>query len=273
MTPLNKVSFGLFSLITIAIIFLMFPVVLCPMMWAFFALGICAQFIVMKEFTSIGRGLTVVLFLLVAFRIYFGFTTDFSISAPDSLALKFLIFAGLYGAGTILMLNWRNIQKYTQYLSLAVALCSGYSGYAIVNEVYYEAYVRFQTTHPDSIALNNFESKDNLREIEKMYKKLAKPEDKGMVYHAGTHTVNGYFYTVVLSDGSGKNMPPLFTVEKKDSDTVQISKLTFRYEPDLRYGFIRYEIFAPKGKIVLDKDTAKAALKEYFEHTEEIMKR
>ncbi len=272
MTILNKISFGLFSLITAAILFMMFPVVICPMMWMLFIVGLIAQFVPLKPIAIVLRIATVLLFLFVAFRIYNGFTTDFSISAPDSLALKFAIFAGLYLAATITMYVSEKIQKYTQYLSFILAFGAGYHGYTLVQEVYYEAFTRFKTEHPDCIALNNFESKDYLYKLESIYGN-AKSKSNGMVFHSTSELIDGYFYRIVLSDGSEKNMIPIFSVEKSNSDTVVVSSIMFRYEKDLRYGFIHYRTFLPEEKDILNKDSAQAVLDEYFTGLEDMMKK
>lgn len=270
MTTLNKISFALFSIITAIILFTLFPMIICPVMWMLFLVAIIAQCVPLKPLALILRVLTVLLLLFVAFRIYYNFTNDFKINPPQNLAYSFAIFAGIYLLGTITMYVSKNIQKYTQYLSIVLAGAAGYQGYTLVTEMYSEVHNDFKKEHPEYIVLDNIESKRYLHTIDTIYVN-SKSASNGFVSHQTSKPIDGYSYRIMFSNGSMKGSIPIFSVEKS-KDTVAVSKIMFRYENDSRYGFIHYETFLPTEKVVTDEDSAQIVLNQYFHDIGTIMK-
>lgn len=269
---LSKIAFAAIGAV---LIFMLFPVVLCPVMWMLFVIGLITQLLWSGPGFLMGRMYTVFLFLLVAFRIHMGYVTDFTISTPDSMAIKFLLVAILYGIGSaILFFETPLFKKYLAYLAFMLSLGTGYVSYQIVQEAYYEAFHRFQDNNPDCIALNNFESRDYKEKITLYYDSInGSNENKyGMVSHSTTKPINGKNYTFLISNGSAKNTPPIFSIEESDSNNVPIAKIMFRYNPDFNYGFLRYELLNPKDTVILNKDSAQAYIKQQLARVMQISK-
>lgn len=259
---LSKIAFAAIGAL---LIIMLFPVILCPVMWMLFIIGLIAQIPWGGPAFLMGRLYTVFLLLLVAFRIHMGYVTDFTISTPDTLAMKFLIIAIVYGLGTVILYFENQVfKKYLVYLAFLFSVGTGFVAYQLVQETYYEAYHRFQDNNPDCIALNNFESRDYKEQIEAYYDSIngGKENKYGMVSHTTSTPVNGKHYTFLISNGSAKNTPPIFSIEESDTSNAPIAKIMFRYNTDFNYGFLRYELLNPKDTVILDKDAAMHYIKQ-----------
>ncbi|MEI8224093.1 MAG: hypothetical protein WCG20_03150 [bacterium] len=271
----RNLSLVAFAAVGILLIIMLFPVVLCPMMWMLFVIGLIAQVPWRGHALLIGRMYTVFLFLLVAFRIHMGYVTDFTISTPDSMAVKFLAIAAIYGLGAIILYFETPVfKKYLVYVAFLLSLGAGFFSYQLVQESYYEAYHRFQDNNPDCIALDNFESRDYKEKIEAYYDSInGNKENKyGMVSHTTTTPLHGKNYTFLISNGSAKNTPPIFSIEESDTNNVPIAKIMFRYNTDFNYGFLRCELLNPKDTVILNKDSAQNYIRKQWELVMEISK-
>lgn len=240
-------------------------------MWMLFVVGIITQFIPITA-SILGRVFTILLFLLISFRIYNGYTNDFSILPSDSLAEKFAIFAGIYFAGALAMCAGERFKKYTQYLSILLAVTAGYQGYTLVQEMRNQSKTQFQTNNPEYILLTDYESKRYVERLRDAYE-TATSKNAGLVSHQTSQDIDGYSYRIVFSDGSGQNMLPIFSIEQSMSDTIKVRSLFFRYEPDLYYGFIHYQTYLPEKQSILDEETARAFLEENLDKIEEILQK
>lgn len=190
---------------------------------------------------------TVFIFLLIAFRIYYGFVTDFTISMPDTIGLKFVLLAGFYTIGSLLLYVKNYSVKATSVL-FAVAMI--YTGFLLIKEIHFEAFERFQKENPDCIALDNFESAKIKHLIDESYERMDNGQDLGMI--SGSKIVDGRLHKFTIADGSAKNIPPLFSVSALNDDSVSM-KVLFRYDPVFRYGYLKYEV---EGEVSLHKDSA-----------------
>lgn len=264
-----------FAVVGTVLIFMLFPIVLCPVMWMLFVVGLITQILWSGPAFLIGHVYSALVFLLVAFRIYMGYVTDFTISTPDSMAVKFLMVALLYGVGSIILFFETPLfKKYLVYVAFTLSLATAYVSYQIIQEAYYEAFHRFQDNNPDCIALSNFESREYRDQITSYYDSINgnKENSHGTVSHNTSKPINGKNYTFLISNGSVKNTPPVFSIEESDTNNVPVAKIMFRYNPDFNYGFLRYELLNPKNTIILNKDSAEAYIKLQLGRVMEISK-
>ena len=255
---LSKVLFGLFSFMAAIILFNIFPIVVCPLMWLLFTVALVGQFFWQRETAIVARVVTTILFLFVAFRIYNGFTTDFTISAPDSMGLKFIILACFYGLGALFMYQKTETLKTRQFFVFLSFLCvpgMAFTGYKLLEEIKYEETSRFADSNPDCIPISNFESRRYLELTKEYYKKFGGSKS-GMIYHTTKETIDGHKYTFVLSDGSKDDVPPLLQITMMSDSNVVEKKVMFRYDPIFRYGYLKYQEYLPDEVIVLEKDSA-----------------
>lgn len=268
-TKIQKILLALFSICAIAILFVLFPIVVCPMMWMLFLFGIIVQFVWFKEFIIFFRIATSGLFFLIAFRIYNDFVNDFSINPETSLGVKFLLLGILYGIGSLLAIRISKVVVHI--LTTGILVATVMTSFLIVQETHTKVTDTFQKENPDYILLDNQETRWALKILEKEYAKIG--TKSGMAYHTSKDTLNGNYYSFIVCDGTADGTAPLLSFKSIKADSTEAFDILFRYEPDLKYGYFRYTQILPDTLVIKDEDEATNYFKNGLELLDEIVKK
>lgn len=251
-TLIQKVLMALFSICAVILLIKLFPIVLCPLMWFLFIGGIALQIVATmalknKSVILISRIVTAFIFLLIAYRIYFEYTNDFSINPEKSLSTKFIVFTVLYLVGSFLLLYAKN--KIVDILTFVILVVAVAFMILIIRETHDKAAEEFKKENPDYVLLDNQETKYFLNRIKNEFSEYY-DETTRMIYRTRKDSTS---YNFVICDGKKEGTVPLVSIVRFNSDSTKSTKLLFRYEPELKYGYIWYMQILPDTIVFSDE--------------------